>query len=160
MVESFSSASCSFCSSDRPSMRGMLMSLTTMSMSGFAVEHGERLDPVAGEQEADGPVADLAAKFLQNERFEVRLVVDDEDACGHAASPTRVSISSRSAAKSIGLVSSASAPFSERLALGLRVAVGGDHDHRHVRPRRLRLGQKLKPAHARHVDVGEDQDQR
>ena len=74
-------------------------------------------DAVAGEQEADGAVADLAAELLQDERLEVRLVVDDEDLRGHAARPTRVSISLRSAAKSIGLVSSASAPFSSALRL-------------------------------------------
>ena len=98
-------------------MRGMLMSLTTMSMSRSASMTRQRLHPVAGEQEADVAVADLPAELLQDQRFEVRLVVDDEDARRHAASPSRVSISPRSAAKSIGLVSSASAPLSSALRL-------------------------------------------
>jgi hypothetical protein len=42
----------------------------------------------------------------------------------------------------------------------ISVAIGGDHDHGNVRPRRFCLRQKFKAAHARHVDVGEDQDQR
>ena len=117
MVESCRSLSCSFCSSDSPSMRGMLMSLTTMSISRFAVDQRQRLDAVAREQEADRAVADLAAEFLHDQRLEVGLVVDDEDTRGHAAIPSRVSISPRSAAKSIGLVSSASAPLSSALRL-------------------------------------------
>ena len=47
----------------------------------------------------------------------------------------------------------------QRLALGVGIAVGGDHDDGNVRPRRLRLGQKIKPAHPWHIDVGEDQDE-
>ena len=39
------------------------------------------------EHEADRAVADLAAEFLQDERLEVGLVVDDEDARRHAADP-------------------------------------------------------------------------
>ena len=46
------------------------------------------------------------------------------------------------------------------LALGLGIAIGGDHDHRDIRSGRLGLGQKVEPAHARHVDVGQDQDER
>ena len=48
----------------------------------------------------------------------------------------------------------------ERLAFGLRVTVGGDHDDRHGRTRHLCLGEKIKPAHPRHVDVGQDKDKR
>ena len=44
------------------------------------LEQLQRLDAVAREQEADEPVADLPAEFLQDQRLEVRLVVDDEDA--------------------------------------------------------------------------------
>ena len=84
---------------------------------GVRFDERERLEPVMREQEAHGAVADLAAEFLHDERFEVRLVVDDEDARGHAAIPSRASISPRSAAKSIGLVSSASAPLSSALRL-------------------------------------------
>ena len=44
----------------------------------------------------------------------------------------------------------------QRLALRVRIAVGSDHDDRHVGSRRPRLGQEFKPAHPRHIDVGED----
>jgi hypothetical protein len=53
----------------------------------------------------------------------------------------------------------ASAPAA-RLTLGLRIAIGRDHDDRNVRPHGLRLGQEFKTAHPRHVDVGQDQDDR
>ena len=48
----------------------------------------------------------------------------------------------------------------QRLALRLRIAVGSDHDDRDVRPCRPRLGQQLKAAHPRHIDVRQDQDER
>jgi hypothetical protein len=38
------------------------------------------------------------------------------------------------------------------LALGLYVAVGGDHDNRDLRSKRFGLGQQFKAAHSRHVD--------
>ena len=75
----------------------------------------QRLDPVMGEQKAERPVADLPAEFLRDERLQIRLVVDDQNPCGHAAIPSRASISPRSAAKSMGFVNSASAPFSSAL---------------------------------------------
>ena len=81
------------------------------------LQHGQGFDAVAGEQKADRSVADLVPELLQDESLQVRLVVDDQDPCGHAARSTRVSISLRSVAKSIGLVSSASAPFSSALRL-------------------------------------------
>ena len=52
---------------------------------GVLREHGERVDSIAGEEETHGAVADLAAEFLGDQRLEVRLVVDDENAAGHAA---------------------------------------------------------------------------
>ena len=118
-------------------MRGMLMSLTTMSMSRLASMSGQRLDAVAGEQEADRAVADLAAEFLQDERLEVRLVVDHQDPRGHAAIPSRVSISPRSSGEVDRLGQQRLGAVLERLALGLGVAIGGDHDDRHVRARGL-----------------------
>ena len=51
------------------------------------------------------------------------------------------------------------APF-QCLALGILVAIGRDHDDRHVRPHGLRFGQKLKAGHPRHIDVRQDEDQR
>jgi hypothetical protein len=48
----------------------------------------------------------------------------------------------------------------QRPALRLRIAVGSDHDDRDVRSRRPRLGQQLKAAHPRHIDVRQDQDER
>jgi hypothetical protein len=44
------------------------------------------------------------------------------------------------------------------LALGLRIAIGSDHDHRDVGSSRLGLRQQFKTSHPRHVDVGQDQD--
>src|SRR5262249_18436045 len=84
---------------------------------GVLVERGERFEAVVREEEIDCSLADLAAEFLQDERLEIGLVVDEEDARGHAGGPSRVSISPRSAAKSIGFVSSASAPRSSALRL-------------------------------------------
>src|SRR3954466_10802133 len=65
-----------------------------------------------GEYECHPAVANLPAKFLQHQSLEIGLVVDDEDGRGHAACPSLVSISWRSSAKSIGLVSSPTAPRS------------------------------------------------
>ena len=86
-------------------------------MSLIRLQHGQGFDTVAGEQKADVSVADLVPELLLDERLQVRLVVDNQDPCGHAARSTRVSISLRSAPKSIGLVKSASAPPSKALRL-------------------------------------------
>ena len=112
MVDFLSSASCSFCSSDSPSIRGMLMSDTTMSTCRMLLDRLQRLDAVMGEHEADRAVANLLAEFLQHQSLEIGLVVDDKDGCGHAACPSLVSISWRSSAKSIGLVKRPTAPRS------------------------------------------------
>ncbi len=77
------------------------------------------------EHHLDGALADLPAEFLQDQRLEVGLVVDEQDRRCHAACPSLVSISWRNSAKSIGLVSSPSAPRSMRLPAGL--------GHRHRR---------------------------
>src|SRR5229473_8110951 len=45
-------------------------------------------------------------------------------------------------------------------SLGIRVAVGGDHNDGNIRSCCFGLRQKLKTGHSRHVDVGKDQDQR
>ena len=112
MVDFLSSASCSFCSSERPSILGMLMSDTTMSTCGMSDDRLQRLDAVMGEYECDPAIADLLAEFLQHQRLEIGLVVDDKDGRGHAACPSLVSISWRSSAKSIGLVKRPTAPCS------------------------------------------------
>ena len=117
MVESFSSFSCSFCSSDSPSIRGILMSVTTRSTSRFASSTARASTPSRANRKLTVAVADLVPELLLDERFQVRLVVDNQDSCGHAARSTRVSISLRSVPKSIGLVSSASAPLSSALRL-------------------------------------------
>ena len=55
------------------------------------------------------------------------------------------SISLRRLPKSIGLMSSAGgAPFA-RLAPGLRVAIGGDHNDRYIRARPRALGKSSRP---------------
>src|SRR6266481_3674334 len=48
----------------------------------------------------------------------------------------------------------------DRLAPGFDIAIRGDHDDGNVGPLRTHLRQHLEPAHAGHVDVGQDQDQR
>src|SRR5450756_1979636 len=45
----------------------------------------------------------------------------------------------------------------QRLTLRFRIAIGSDHDDWNIGPHGLRLGQELKAAHPRHVDVGQDQ---
>ena len=60
---------------------------------GLSPKWSQRLQPVMGEHEADRPLANLAAKLLQHQRFEIGLVVDDKDGCGHAACPSLESIS-------------------------------------------------------------------
>src|SRR5215831_14367940 len=40
------------------------------------------------------------------------------------------------------------------LALGVRIAIGSDHNDRNIRSSCLGFGQQLKPCHSRHVDVG------
>ena len=41
-------------------------------------------------------------------------------------------------------------------ALSLRIALRGYHDDGHVRSQCFGHGQEFKPAHPRHIDVGED----
>src|SRR5579859_3509035 len=51
-------------------------------------------------------------------------------------------------------------PTLERLAFGVLITIGRDHEDRHFWPRCLDLREHLQAAHAWHVDVREDQDQR
>src|SRR5450755_799155 len=48
----------------------------------------------------------------------------------------------------------------QRLTLRFRIAIGRDHDNGNIRPYGLCFGQELKAAHPRHVDVGQDQNDR
>src|SRR6478672_2195874 len=75
-------------------------------------QRSQGFDTVVREQKADGPIANLVPELLLDKRLQVRLVVDNQDSCGHVVRSTRLSISLRSSAKSIGLVRSASAPRS------------------------------------------------
>ena len=129
-------------------------------MSPLAFSAAKRFDAVAGEQEADRSVPDLVPKLLQDERLQIRLVVDNQNPCGHAARSTRVSISLRSDHEVDRLGEQRLGAIFQRLALGLGIAIGGDHDDRDIRSGSLGLGQEFKPAHPRHVDVGQDQDER
>ena len=97
-------------------MRGMLMSLTTMSTFGVARDEFERLDPVVGEQEVDLAVADLLAEALGDQQGEIRLVVHDQHlgrwsrlANRHASRFPCAGCRSR-----CGLLSSPTAPRSQR----------------------------------------------
>ena len=122
------------------------------------LQRRQGFDTVTGEQKTDGSVANLVAELLLDERLQVRLVVDNQNLRSHAALSTRVSISSRSMPKSIGLVRSASAPRSSAWRFVSGIAIGGDHDDRNVRSQGLRLGKEFQAAHPRHIDVGQDQD--
>ena len=44
-------------------------------------------------------------------------------------------------------------------ALGVRIAIGSDHNDRNIGSSCLGFGQQFKPCHSRHVDVGQDQDE-
>ena len=113
MVDFLSSASCSLASSDSPSIRGMLMSDTTMSTCGMGLDRLQRLDAVMGEHEIHRALADLPAEFLQHQRLEIGLVIDDEDGRGHAACPSLdIDLLAQQREKSIGLVRSPTAPRS------------------------------------------------
>ena len=81
------------------------------------LEHLERVDAVAGENERNRPVTNLMPELLLDQRLQVRFIIDDEDLRGHAELPTRELISLRRLPKSIGLVTSASAPCSSALRL-------------------------------------------
>ena len=81
------------------------------------LQHSQSFDAVAREQKVDAALANLTSELLLDEFLQVRLVVDNQDPCGHAARSTRVSISLRSAPKSMGLVRRASAPPSSALRL-------------------------------------------
>ena len=59
----------------------------------IGIELLQRLDAVMGEHEIHRTVADLAAEFLQHQRLEIGLVIDDKDGRGHAECPSRESIS-------------------------------------------------------------------
>src|SRR4029077_9447799 len=78
-------------------------------------ERRQGFDTVAGKEEVDCSIPDLVAELLQDESLHVRLVVNDQDLRRHAARSTRVSISLRNTAKSIGLARKASAPPSSAL---------------------------------------------
>src|SRR3974390_1374560 len=45
------------------------------------------------------------------------------------------------------------------LAFGLGIAIGGNHNDWNIRPRGFGLGQKFKPAHPRHVDIQQDENE-
>ena len=47
----------------------------------------------------------------------------------------------------------------DRLPARFGVAIGRDHDDRNIGPRRAHHRQQIEPAHAGHIDIGEDQDQ-
>src|ERR1700676_3741160 len=76
------------------------------------LDRGQCFQSVVGEHEGHRAVANLLAEFLQDQSLEIGLIVDEEDRGGHAACSSLVSISSRSSAKSIGLVRSPTAPRS------------------------------------------------
>src|SRR4029450_9523606 len=48
----------------------------------------------------------------------------------------------------------------QRLALGLGIAISGDHDDRHIGSSGLRFRQEFKTRHPRHIDVGQNEYER
>ena len=115
MVDTFCSLFCSFCSSESPSILGMLISVTTRSIWPFAFSAASASTPSRANRNADRSASYFVAELLQDESLDVWLVVNDQDVRCHAVRSTRVSISLRSITKSIGLVRSASAPPSSAL---------------------------------------------
>src|SRR6516164_5313308 len=79
------------------------------------LERLQRLDAVMGEHHRHLAFADLLAKLLQDERFEVGLVIDKQDGRSHAAGPSLVSISWHETESVIGPVRNPSAPRSSGL---------------------------------------------
>ena len=81
-------------------------------------QRGQGVHPIVGECEAELPVADLPAEALDDQQFQVGLVIDDEDACGHPlplASATTTDTSRFSCGKSTGLVMNLLAPRSSAI---------------------------------------------
>ena len=116
-VDRFSSPSWSFPSNGQP-VHSRHVDIAEYHVDiAVPVEHGQRLDAVMGEEEAHAAIPDLPPEFLQDQSFEVGLIVDDEDFRAHPTCPSRASISSRNMAKSIGFVSRDLAPPSSALRL-------------------------------------------
>ena len=80
MVNTLSSLSCSFCSSDSPSILGMLQPVHPRRVdvgdhqadAAARLQRGQGFQAVAREQEADGSVPYLVAEPLQDESLDVR----------------------------------------------------------------------------------------
>ena len=160
IVDFLSSASWSFCSSDSPSIRGMLMSDTTRSTCGFCSSDCSASMPSRANMNAYRAVADLPAEFLQYQRLEIGLVIDDEDgvrSCG-LLEPCIDFMAQQREIDRLGQKAYRAAL--DRFPPCFSVAIGRDHDDRNVGPLRPHLRQHLQPAHAGHIDVRQDQDQR
>ena len=160
-VARWSSRSCRRPSRVRPSIRGMLMSRQHHVDAGVALQRGQRVHAVFGEGEAERPIADLPAEALDDQQLQVRLVIDDENARGHplplASATTRGDVLLQ--LREIHRLGHelAGATLQRRLH-PFGVAIGGDHEYRQVGPPLLHLRQQVEPAHAGHVDVGDQQD--
>jgi hypothetical protein len=143
MVETCSSLSCSFCSSDRPSILGIFISVTTRSIWPFALRR-QGFNAVAREQEPDRSASYFVAELLQDESLDVRA---HRQRPGYALScrtfDPRVDLAAKHH-KINRLCQKRLSTTLQRLALRLRIAVGSDHDYRDVGSRRPRLGQQLE----------------
>src|SRR6266478_5610934 len=128
-VDFLSSASCNFCSSDRPSIRGMLISDTTMSTCGCCSIDCSASMPSWANMNCTTPSRICLRNFCR----------------------TRASRSGSSSTTRMVAVM--------RLAPGFSIAIGSDHDDGNVGPFRPHFRQHFEPAHAGHVDVGQNQDQ-
>src|SRR5581483_1620792 len=79
------------------------------------LQHSQSVHAVAGEHEAECSRADFPAESLQNQQFEIGLVVDDEDPCVHPLPRTSAitpETSRFNCGKSTGLVMNLLAPRS------------------------------------------------
>ena len=82
---------------------------------GIVSQHSQRVHAVLGKDEAELAIADLPPEALDNQQFQIRLIVDDENARSHpllVASATTRDTSCFSCGKSTGLVMNLLAPRS------------------------------------------------
>src|SRR5208282_4675185 len=159
MVEIFSSFSCSFCSSVSPSIRGILMSTTNMSTSWFAFSTAKASTPSQANRKLTAPSRIWCRNFCwisasrsgSSSTTKIRAVM------------RRVQLAYRfrcGASRSrLVWLEAPRRRAPELCALSL-IAIGGNHNDRNIRPQGLCFGQEFKATHPRHIDVGEDQNER
>ncbi len=131
--------------SESPSIRGMLMSVTTISMSRLAFSVAKASTPSRANRKLTSPSRIWCRNFCRTRALQIRLVVNNQDfALVMRRVRRRVSISLRSSAEVDRLGQQRLGAALQRLAFGLRVAIGGDHDDRNVRSRSFGFRQQAR----------------